>query len=260
MNVKTYQVRELARVARVTVRTLHYYHELGLLVPSGRTAAGYRLYNGDDLLRLQQILIGRELGLPLAEIRRMLDHPKFDHRKALLRQRERLRQRARDTEAVLGSIDAALEALERRNKMDATKLFEGFDHTQYEDEAKEKWGETEAYAISAKRTARYGNAELARAKAEAYEVMQAMAAVMQNDGTAGAADSEEAMEVAERHRLHIDHWFYPCSRAMHAGLAEMYEADERFADTFEAIAEGLATFFADAVRANAKRQGPPPAP
>ena len=90
---RTYQVKDAARLAGVSVRTLHHYDSIGLLVPGARTAAGYRLYTDADLLRLQQILIGRELGLSLEEIRRALDDPRFDRKAALLDQRERLRER-----------------------------------------------------------------------------------------------------------------------------------------------------------------------
>jgi len=92
---RTYQVKDVARLAGVSVRTLHHDDSIGLLVPDTRTAAGYRLYDDDDLLRLQQILTGRELGLSLEEIRRSLDDPGFDRRTALLGQKERLRARAR---------------------------------------------------------------------------------------------------------------------------------------------------------------------
>ena len=96
-----YQVKELAQIAGVSVRTLHHYDEIGLLVPRGRTDAGYRLYDDDDLLRLQQILIGRELGLALEQIRGSLDDPKFDRKRALLEQRGQLAQRARQTDAMV---------------------------------------------------------------------------------------------------------------------------------------------------------------
>ena len=90
---RTYQVKDVARLTGVSVRTLHHYDAIGLLVPGGRTAAGYRLYPDADLLRRQQILIGRELGLPLEEIRPSLDDPRFDRKAALLDQRQRLHDR-----------------------------------------------------------------------------------------------------------------------------------------------------------------------
>src|SRR5690242_1096266 len=98
---RLYQVKEVASLSGVSVRALHHYDELGLLVPRERTDAGYRLYDDQDLLRLQQILIGRELGLSLEAIRRSLDEPGFDRKGALLSQRAELEKRAEQTQAML---------------------------------------------------------------------------------------------------------------------------------------------------------------
>src|SRR5690606_29227657 len=108
---RTYQVKEVARMAGVSVRALHHYDEIGLLVPSSRSGAGYRLYNDDDLLRLQQIVIGRELGMVLEEIKRSFNDPNYDRRAALERQRREIATRAERAAAMLRSIDAALAAL-----------------------------------------------------------------------------------------------------------------------------------------------------
>src|SRR5215510_2228106 len=127
---RTYQVKEVARIAGVSIRTLLHYDEIKLLVPRTRTRAGYRLYNDDDLFRLQQILIGRELGLSLEEIRRSLDDPRFDRKKTLLAQREELLKRAHQTEAMIDAVDAALAAIEGKQKgegMDMKQIFNGFD-------------------------------------------------------------------------------------------------------------------------------------
>jgi len=94
---RTYRVKEVAEITGVSVRTLHHYDAIGLLVPGGRSEAGYRLYDDEDLLRLQQILIGRELGLTLEAIGRSLDDPAFDRRQALLAQRRELERRAEET-------------------------------------------------------------------------------------------------------------------------------------------------------------------
>ena len=131
---RTYQVKDVARLAGVSIRTLHHYDAIGLLVPGNRTAAGYRLYTDSDLFRLQQILIGRELGLSLEEIRQSLDDPRFDRKAALLDQKERLRDCTRQAEAMIRAIDTALAALDGRRKegeMKMEDLFEGFNPSQY---------------------------------------------------------------------------------------------------------------------------------
>ena len=253
---RSYQVKEVAEIAGVSVRTLHHYDELGLLVPRGRTNAGYRLYDDDDLLRLQQILIGRELGLALEEIRRSLDDPKFDRKRALLTQREQLQLRAKQTDAMLRAVDAALALLDTPNNsgdaMDRKEIFNGFDPKQYEAEAEERWGHTDAYKESKKRTQRYSKEDWQRCGAEQAGVY-ADAFALKQDGK--APESAEAMDVAERHRLAIDRWFYPCGYAMHVGLADMYEQDGRFAENIDKHGPGLTPFLSAAIRANAKRHG-----
>ena len=145
----TYRVKEVAAIAGITVRTLHHYDAIGLLVPSARSGKGYRLYSDEDLLRLQQIMIGRTLGMPLEAIRRLLDDPGFDRKAALLEQREQLADRVEQAEAMLRAVDEALAAMEsKENDMDRKKLFDGFDPAAYEAEAKQRWGDTAAYAES----------------------------------------------------------------------------------------------------------------
>ncbi len=254
---RTYQVKEAAEIAGISVRTLHHYDEIGLLVPKQRTLAGYRLYDADDLLRLQQILIGRELGLPLEEIRRSLDDPHFDRRRALLAQRELLRQRAQQTEAMIRAINRALAVIDgqdatngEREIVDMKEIFEGFDPAEYQEEVEQRWGHTDAYRESAKRTERYSAEDWKRYAAEQGAVYADAAAAM----TAGKQPSgPEAMDIAERHRLLIDRWFYPCSSAMHEGLAALYENDPRFLANIDKHGEGLTAFLVQAIRANARR-------
>jgi DNA-binding transcriptional MerR regulator len=254
---RSYLVKEVAQIAGVSVRTLHHYDELGLLVPRGRTSAGYRLYDDNDLLRLQQILIGRELGLPLEEIRRSLDDPKFDRKRALLGQREQLRQRAKQTDAMLRAVDTALALLEsprdqEGDTMDLKQIFDGFDPKQYEAEAEQRWGHTDAYQESMKRTKRYSKEDWQRCGAEQGAVYADASKALQ---AGKAPESLEAMDIAERHRLAIDRWFYPCSHAMHRGLADMYEQDSRFAENIDKYGPGMTPFLSAAIRANAKRYG-----
>jgi len=255
---RTYQVKEVVELAGVTVRALHHYDEIGLLVPKARTAGGYRLYDDDDLLRLQQILIGRELGLSLEEIRRSLDDPSFDRRRALLAQRAELAARAGRAESMVRAIDAALATLDEAEKedmnvdkkVDMKKIFDGFDHDQYADEAKQRWGHTDAYKISAKRVKSYTEADWKLIRDEQVAIYADLFALLK----AGVApDDPRAMNVAERARLSIDRWFYPCSAQMNAGLGDMWEMDPRFEANIDKHGAGLTKFMAAAARANAAR-------
>ena len=251
---RSYQVSEVARITGVSVRALHHYDQIGLLVPKERSDAGYRVYDEDDLLRLQQILLGRELGLALEEIRRSLDDPHFDHRRALLAQKRQLQARARRADEMIRAVDTALAMLEEAQggTMDLQQLFDGFDPAQYEAEVKERWGETAAYRESAKRSKRYGKDDWRRIQEEQAAIYADAAAAMQ---AGRAPESAEAMDVAERHRESIERWFYPCGLAMHVKLADLWEADARFAESIDAHGYGLTPFLATAVRANARRHG-----
>jgi DNA-binding transcriptional MerR regulator len=252
---KSYQVSEVAAISGVSIRALHYYDSIGLLVPSRRTDAGYRLYSDADLLRLQQILISREFGLSLEDIREYLDDPKFDRRRALREQREQLLRRAKHTVEMIRAIDAALLALdnpdaEGKKMTDMKQLFNGFDPARYEAEVEQRWGNTEAYRISRQRTDAYTEKDWQTFKEEAAAIYGDAYAALQS----GKRPEDPAvMAIAERHRLSIDRWFYPCSVNMHSGLADMYEADKRFADTIDQAGPGLTPFLAAAIRANARR-------
>jgi MerR family transcriptional regulator, thiopeptide resistance regulator len=249
---RTYQVKEVAELAGLTIRALHHYDSIGLLAPSARSAAGYRLYDDDDLLRLQQILIGRELGLSLEAIRRSLDDPGFDRREALLAQRAELSARADRAADMVRAIDAALTAIEETDmsKVDFKKIFDGFDPQQHEDEVKQRWGHTDAYKISAQRTKSYTEAEWQKLKDEQAAIYADALAALK----AGVRpDEPRAMDVAERHRLSIDRWFYPCSARMHCGLADLWNADRRYADNIDKHGAGLTEYLAAAARANASR-------
>lgn len=257
---RSYQVSEVAEIAGVSVRTLHHYDEIELLVPRGRTDAGYRLYDDDDLLRLQQILLGRELGLTLEEIRRSLDEPSFDRRRALVAQRAELEKRAQQTRAMLRAIDAAIAVIDdaagsvsgTRAPLDLKPIFDGFDPGKYEVETEERWGGSPAFEESKRRTARYTEADWRRLKAEQAAIYADAFAALQ----AGKSPADpDAMAIAERHRQSIERWFYPCSFEIHRGLAGMYEQDRRFAENIEKYGAGLTRFLAQAVRENAKRHG-----
>ncbi len=247
-------VSEVSRLAGVSVRALHHYDEIGLLVPSARTEAGYRLYSRDDLERLQEILLFRELEIPLDDIAVLVAGGAFDRRAALELQREMLTQKSARTEALITSVERAINAERtgvRMTKEETFEVFGDFDPAEYEDEVKERWGDTDAYKESARRTARYTKSDWERFKAESQQIGTGAAALMD----AGVpADDARAMDLAEAARLQIDAWFYPCSHEMHVNLAEMYIADARFTATYEKIHAGMAQYWHDAILANAARQ------
>lgn len=244
-------VGDVAKLARVSVRALHHYDEIGLLKPSGRSRSGYRLYTDSDLERLQQVLFFRELGFALEEIVRVLQSPDFDRREALLAQRGLLVAKGERLLAMVTLVDKTIDALEKGIVMTAEEMFEvfgEFDPKAHEEEAEKRWGETPAYAESARRTKRYTKDDWTAIKEEGDAITAALATAFASGEAPG---DPQVLALAERARLHIDRWFYPCSRAMHVSLGDMYVADPRFTAFYDKHRPGLAQFVCDAIRANA---------
>jgi DNA-binding transcriptional MerR regulator len=254
VNEMALTVSDVAGLASVSVRTLHHYDSVGLLSPSERSGSGYRLYETADLERLQRILFFRELGFSLDDIREVLDDPDFDPVEALVMQRELLLEKASHVEAMIGAVDRALEAAQKGVTMDEKDMFEvfgDFDPGQHEEEVRDRWGDTDAYKESARRTSGYSKDDWKRVKQEQEEIEAEFAKAM---ARGEAPDGPEATALAERARLAIDRAFYPCSREMHANLGRMYVADPRFAKHYEDRAPGLAQYVCDAILANEARE------
>jgi DNA-binding transcriptional MerR regulator len=249
----SYSAGEVARLSGVSVRTLHHYDEIGLLSPSGRTRAGYRQYGPDDLARLQQILCYRALGFDLRNIATLLDDPRVDTVEHLRRQRELLASRATQLEKMIETVEKMMEARKMGINLTPEEMFEvfgDFDPTQHQEEAEQRWGKTDAYKESARRTKKYRKEDWKRLGQEAEAISAALADALRR-GLPATGDA--AMDLAEQARVHIDRWFYPCSHEMHRNLGEMYVADPRFAKHYEDIHPGLAVYVRDAIRANAER-------
>lgn len=207
MAVDELTVGDVAQRFGITVRTLHHYDEVGLLTPSRRAASGYRLYTPADLTRLSQIIVYRRLELSLDEIACLL--AEGDEVSHLRRQRERVMSRLDEMKALVEAIDQALEKAMNNTPMtddDMRELFgDGFDD--YQEEAEQKWGETDMWKESQRRTKTYGKEQWIQLKAEGEAVEEALCDAFR----AGLpADSDEAMNAAEQHRLHVNRWFYDC--------------------------------------------------
>ncbi|MEU9365297.1 MerR family transcriptional regulator [Streptomyces avermitilis] len=249
----SYSVGQVAGFAGVTVRTLHHYDEIGLLVPGERSHAGHRRYNDADLDRLQQILFYRELGFPLEEVAALLDDPAADPRAQLRRQHELLTARIEQLQKMATAVEHAMEAGKMGINLTPEEKFEVFgdkDPEEHAEEAERRWGGTEAYAESQRRAARYTKDDWKRMQAEVADWGE------RYDGLMAAGEppaGERAMNMAEEHRQHIATWFYDCSYDIHRGLGEMYVSDERFKEFYDSMRPGLAEHLRDAIAANADR-------
>ncbi|MFE2275697.1 MerR family transcriptional regulator [Streptomyces sp. NPDC059454] len=250
----SYSVGQVAGFAGVTVRTLHHYDDIGLLVPSERSRAGHRRYGDTDLDRLQRILFYRELGFPLDEVAVLLDDPDADPRAHLRRQHDLLTARIERLQKMAAAVEHAMEARKMGIDLTPEEKFEVFgdkDPEQYADEAEERWGGTEAYAESQRRVARYTKEDWKRVQAEVDDWQERYAALV----AAGERSSgEAAMDLAEEHRQHISRWYFEVTYEMHRCFAEMYVSDERFKAFYDSMRPGLAEHLKEAILANAARR------
>ena len=251
-----YSVGEVAVLAHVSVRTLHHYEQIGLLRPTGRTAAGHRRYSAADLQRLRDIVFYRELDFALVEIATMLDDPGASTDTHLRNQHRMLRERIGRSEQLLRAIERHMEARKMGISLTPEEQFEVFGTDkvggEWADEARDRWGDTDAYRESQRRTTPYTKDDWARLKQEADDALRAFRDAM----VAGRpADGPEARELAEQHRQFLNRWFYDCGYDMHRNLAELYVGDPRFTATYDAVAAGLAQYVHDAILANAAAHG-----
>jgi DNA-binding transcriptional MerR regulator len=250
----SYSVGQVAGFAGVTVRTLHHYDAIGLLVPSERSHAGHRRYSDGDLDRLQQILFYRELGFPLEEVAALLDDPDADPRAHLRRQHELLTARIEKLQKMAEAVENAMEARKMGINLTPEERFEVFgdkDPEQYAEEAEARWGNTEAYAESQRRAATYTKEDWKRIQAEVDDWGRRYAALV----AAGEQPSgEAAMDLAEEHRQQISRNYFEVPYEMHRCFGEMYVSDERFKAFYDAMHPGLAEHLREAILANADRR------
>ena len=237
-------VHEVAALAGVSIRTLQYYDRIGLLRPSARTEAGYRLYGEADLARLQSILLFRELEFPLEDIRRMLDSPDFGRNRALDQQIALLKLKR---EHIDGLIDMAQTLRTEGRDMADFAAFDTGKLDEYRAQAKASWGATSAWAEYEKRSAGR-TAKEERGMGEELMALFAPFAKMAEVGTDPA--SPEAQAAARRVQAFITEHFYPCTDEIFAQLGRTYGAGGEFTHNINAVAgDGAAEFAAKVIAA-----------
>lgn len=249
-----WSIQEIAKLAGTTSRTLRHYDDTGLLQPSRVGTNGYRYYDQTALVRLQRILLLRELGVGLPAIAEVLANA-VDERRALSGHLDGLRQEQNRLARQIASVEHTIHALEGEEQLMAETMFDGFDHTQHKREVEERWG-TEAYAKSDA----WWNAKSPAEKSNWQAAQLQLAADWQAAAASGAtADSDEAQALARRHF----EWLRGIpgtpgggaagpTKEYFLGLAEMYVADERFAANYGGQAG--AEFVRDAMRVFAERE------
>jgi DNA-binding transcriptional MerR regulator len=251
MDAKT--VGAVAALTSVSVRTLHHYDHIGLVVPSVRTRAGYRGYTDADIERLHVVLVYRSIGLALEDIRSLLDDDGADVLAHLQRQHRLLLERADRLQNTIKAVEELMSARRSGIQLTAEEQIEIFGTTafgeEYADEAEQRWGDTDAWKQSRERVSKFTKQDWIDIKAEGDALLQALAEAKRDGVQPG---SPQADELVARHRAAVGR-FYDFGGEMHRNLVEMYVADERFTRYYDDVEPGLAQFVHDIVLATLDR-------
>lgn len=234
------QVKEFAEFTGVSVRTLHYYDEIKLLVPAYiDKTTGYRYYDESSLLRMQEILFYRELDFSLKSIRNILSSPYYNKRKALKEQKSLLILKKERLERLITAIDGAVEG---------ENIMAAFDNREFEKhkaEVKETWGKTEAFREHTEKTKDYSSKKWNDLTAGMERIMEAFALCM---GSGDTADSEKAQQLVKMLQDYITEHHYHCTEPILAGLGQLYVTDGRFQQNIDKYAPGTAAFLHEAIK------------
>jgi DNA-binding transcriptional MerR regulator len=239
-----FTVKQLASLAGVTPRTLHHYDQIGLLKPAQVGENGYRYYGEESLLSLQQILFYRELGLPLATIKKIMGRRDFDLLTARESHKSELAKRIQRLEQLVGTVNNTISYLKGQKEMSKPQFFAGLtpaEEEQYAREAEQKY-DPAVVRESNRQWKAYGKEKQQAILAEGRQIYAEMVAVMPK-----GADSPEVQALVERWRQHMNYFWTPNLEQL-VGLAEMYNSDERFKANYDAFHPQLAEFMLAAVK------------
>ena len=232
-------IKDFAKACGVSVRTLHYYDEIGLLKPSFVDEwTGYRYYDENSLLRMQEIMFYRELDFSLKNISQIISSPYYDKEKALSQQKKLLVLKKERLEKLILSIDDAMKGKVVMNAFDNSEF------EKYKDEAKEKWGNTTAYSEYSEKSKNYGKDKFSAISGEMAEIFSKFNRAMKNSD----ADSDEAQILVKELQDYITNNFYTCTKEILSGLGQMYVYDERFKNNIDKAGEGTAEFVSEAIK------------
>ena len=233
------QIKEFAKYTGVSVRTLHYYDEIGLLTPAFvDQSTGYRFYDEKSLLRMQEILFYRELDFSLKNIEEILSSQNYDKNKALKEQKHLLVLKKERLERLISAID---DAMKGKNVM---KAFDNSEFEMYKAEAKERWGKTDAYKEHTERTKNYSKQKWNDLTEKMDDIMAEFSVCMRKGESPTSAEVQNLVKMLQNY---ITENYYLCTNEILAGLGQMYVADERFKKNLDKHADGTATFICEAI-------------
>ncbi len=238
-----YTVKHLAELAGVSVRTLHYYDQVGLLKPEFRGTNGYRHYGGDAVVRLQQIMFFRELDFSIDEIKKIMSRPDFNVLQAMEDHRLLLKKRQERIKVLLATIDRTVEKLKGEREMSIKEYYKGFSDEQiekYRREVRERWGE-KVLEESESRVMKMDKKEWAALQKEGNTIFKAIA-----DSMDKGYDSPEVQAQVIKWHAWLEH-FHHYSDEVLMGLGRMYSQNPDFAAFYQRINKDLPGFFTKAI-------------
>ncbi len=238
-----YAIKQLADLAGVSVRTLHYYDEVGLLKPQSRSASGYRYYGEEAIVRLQQIMFFRELGFSLEEIGKIVSRPDFDVLEALKSHRTLLMKKVERVNELLATIDKTIKQLKGETKMQIKEYYQGFSDEQiekYRQEVRERWGE-KTLLESEERVMKMGKEKFAALQAEGGAIFKSISGNM-----AKGFDSAEVQKQVAKWRQWLENFHHYSDEAV-LGLGRIYSQHPEFAKFFRKFHKDLPEFLTKAV-------------
>lgn len=244
-----YTVKELAKLAGISTRTLRYYDEIDILKPARFNSSGYRIYGQKEVDKLQQIMFYRELGVSLSQIKEIITHPNFDVIQALKRHREELLEKRQQIDLLISNVEKTIAEKEGKIVMTDKEKFEGFkkklveeNEKKYGKEVREKYGE-DALEKANQKVLSMSQEQYEELERLTKEVLNTLDAAFKTGDPAG----ELAQKAADLHRQWLSFYWDDYSKEAHAGLAQMYVDDPRFRAYYDRKQPGTAEFFRDAI-------------
>ncbi|WP_223881140.1 MerR family transcriptional regulator [Nesterenkonia ebinurensis] len=256
-DIEALSVGDAAALVGVSVRTLHHWDDIDLVVPKTRSNSGYRTYDADDISRIHRVLVYRELGFSLASIQEILDDPTVDEDQQLRQQRQIIGDRIGRLSEMAVGIDRLLAARETGTRLSMREQAEIFGQDwrpEWAEEAYERWGDSHEWSQFEQNVAHLSAAERARVHDQGEAVQRELVEAKRAGVAPGTV---EANRLAEAHRGSIDQLF-ACSHSMHSVLGRMYVEDERFAANIDRWEPGMSVWLRDVIFANAAAHGVDP--
>ena len=244
-----YSIHELSKIAKVSTRTLRYYHEIDLLQPKRINSSGYRIYGEDEVDKLQQILFYKTMGFKLEDIKNIVNSPSFDIMTALNNHREELIKKRKEIDLLIENVEKTISYQKGEIKMSNKEKFEAFkkdlvnkNEEKYGKEIREKYGDEKVNNSNAKML-NLSEKEYAEFKKLEEEIIDKLKEAMEENNPSG----EKAQEACELHKKWLGYTWSFYSKEAHRNLGEMYVADERFKKYYDDKKEGMAEFFREAL-------------